>query len=260
MNVALIAGCGLLSLKGVLEYAPLLSVNLTAKSAINPYWMISQFAFSVPLIAVAFLIIYMLLTRWRDREAYALTMARTDILTGIPNRRAIMDIVRHELADTRRNSRPFAVVMIDIDHFKSINENYGEAAGDLVLSQCANAIISVLRESDWVGRYGGDQFILVLPQADSSTAINAVARVQEAFAKLSFDIGTAMHVRIKASLGVYSVTGESGALEPTIEQVLKRAGDALRDAKEDGRNVYRVWTQSLEAVESGPPPNRSATL
>ncbi|MDF1781270.1 MAG: GGDEF domain-containing protein [Alcanivoracaceae bacterium] len=257
INVVLIAVCGILSLNRVVEYAPLLSANLTAKSAINAYWMISQFVFCVPLITVAFLITYMLLTRWRDREAHAMSMSRTDILTGIPNRRAIMDIVKHELADTRRNCRPFAVVMIDIDHFKSINENYGEAAGDLVLSETANAVTSVLRESDWVGRYGGDQFVLVLPQADSSTAINAVERVQEALAKLSFDIGTAMRVRIKASLGVYSVIGDADA--PTVEQVLKRADDALREAKDDGRNLYRVWLQPLEVADTASFYSPSAT-
>lgn len=224
-----------------IDYAPVFAIDPVSKFGSSTFWMVSQLMQALPFIVSTFGLTYMLLARWKQREQEALDLARSDALTGVANRRAIMDILKHELASTRRNSRPFSVVMMDIDHLKSINDTYGHDAGDQVLVGTAEAIQRTLRESDWVGRYGGEEFVLVFPQADAATAVLAVERLRNALATLVFDVGAASQLRVTASYGVYAVHGVDGSHEPPLERVLMRADAALQQAKQKGRNTFQVW-------------------
>ena len=241
-NLGLLVLVSVLTERGVLDYAPLFRGDPVSSLGSNSYWQVSQVFFATPFVATAFALTYTLLKRWKEREAEAMKLSHQDPMTGVANRLAIMDIVRHELASTRRNSRPFAVVMLDLDYLKSINDNYGQAAGDRVLVSTAAVLRETLRESDWVGRYGGEEFILVLPQSDTHLASLAVERVREAMAERSYDFGVATSLRVTASFGIYSVEGLAGSERPTIEEVLQCAEQALTNAKQAGRNCVRIWT------------------
>ncbi len=257
LNLGILVVLSVMTSSGSLPYAPLFIDDPITKASSSTYWMISQFLQGLPFVLLVFGLIYVLLTRWRQREFMTRELARTDALTSIANRRAIMDILKHELASTRRNSRPFSVVMLDLDHFKSINDTYGHDAGDEVLVATARMLEGTLRESDWVGRYGGEEFVLVLPQTDADTAVQAVERIRNALATLVFDIGPASQLRVTASYGICAVYGEDGAAEPPIERVLMRVEQAMTAAKDAGRNGYVVWTAEL-AAGSIASPVRSA--
>lgn len=245
LSLSVLVVISVMTSAGTLPYAPLFLDDPISKASSSTYWMISQFLHGLPFVLLVFGLSYMLLSRWREREAQTRELARTDGLTGVANRRAIMDILKHELASTRRNSRPFSVVMMDLDHFKSVNDTYGHDAGDHVLIATARVLERTLRESDWVGRYGGEEFVLVLPQTDADTAVQAVERLRNAMSTLVFDVGPASQMRVTASYGVCAVYGEDGAAEPPIERVLMRVEQAMQQAKADGRNCYKVWTPEM---------------
>jgi diguanylate cyclase (GGDEF)-like protein len=156
--------------------------------------------------------------------------SRTDALTGLPNRRGFLDVVDHELKRSARAGDPCSVVMLDLDHFKEINDRHGHAAGDAVLQAAASRLRGVLRAADVVARWGGEEFIALLP----ATAIEAAAAVAEkarrALAASPFEYDGVSET-ITASFGVAThVHGQS------IDVTIAAADRALYRAKESGRN------------------------
>lgn len=173
-------------------------------------------------------------------------MAETDALTGAANRRAFMNYLDMQVERAQRQDTPLSVVMVDLDHFKSVNDTYGHAKGDTVLIETVRAVQRGLRERDMLGRLGGEEFAVVLPGASAHAAIDAAERLRRAIEALDIrdDRGERLHVT--ASLGVTS-TEFSGQLE-TAESLLQVADEALYVAKDTGRN--RVICAG-EPVEEG---------
>ncbi len=161
-------------------------------------------------------------------------LALRDGLTGLLNRRAMQDRARAGLAQARRRRAPFALAMIDVDHFKAINDTYGHASGDQVLGHVARVLSGALRASDDVGRWGGEEFLVLLPDADGAEAEGAAERLREQIAATVFHADTHT-IAVTVSIGVAVLDGPR--LETTGLDVLIRVADAaLYHAKAQGRN------------------------
>jgi len=159
------------------------------------------------------------------------TLARTDYLTGIGNRRTFMENLKQDFALFKRNSIGCSVLMLDIDHFKSINDTFGHAAGDAVLKELSHTLTSGIRNVDFVGRLGGEEFGIILRQTGSDGALDFAKRLQSKInaSCVNFDNNIIMYT---VSIGISSFM-ETDEIE---ESILSRADKALYIAKESGRN------------------------
>jgi two-component system, cell cycle response regulator len=155
--------------------------------------------------------------------------ARTDGLTGVMNRRAIMIELEGEGARATREHTPLGVGMLDIDHFKHVNDTFGHAIGDIVLREVVRRAAGVLRPYDSLGRFGGEEFLLVVPAVDADELATVFERVRAAVADGPV-VALGNEVDVTVSLG-----GVLGRGEP-VDELLVRADDALYAAKEQGRN------------------------
>jgi diguanylate cyclase (GGDEF)-like protein len=156
--------------------------------------------------------------------------ATHDSLTGLLNRPAILEVLGKELSRARRTQTPLSVVMADIDHFKQINDVYGHAAGDQVLRQAAQRITSSIRQYDHCGRYGGEEFLVVLPGCDRSSARDIAERLRHNVCKSDIPIEDKA-VRVTLSLGLAEYRQGQD-----VDALIKEADAALYRAKQQGRN------------------------
>ena len=169
-------------------------------------------------------------------------LSSTDMLTGLLNRRALMDKLAYEAGRARRYSSDLALILCDIDYFKQINDAYGHAGGDRVLRAIAGILRGSLRDADIVGRYGGDEFMLVLPQTSIKGAEEFAERVRAAVERGNVRMGSGKTARLSLSLGVTSVV-RSGE-DFNINALIRRADKALYTAKKTGRNKVCVVTKA----------------
>lgn len=158
-------------------------------------------------------------------------MATIDVLTHIPNRRATEVFFERELSRLQRNGGEFSVLLIDIDDFKQVNDRWGHAVGDHVLERTASLFRSMLRKQDWVGRWGGEEFLMILPGACDAEAL--AERVRSAVASSEYSHG-GTPIRITVSIG-----GACANQAGTVDGILKEADDALYSAKRT-KNTVRV--------------------
>lgn len=169
--------------------------------------------------------------RMRAEEAarIATMAAETDALTGIANRRRILDQLDRAILSSAEGGHPLSVAIFDIDHFKQINDRFGHQVGDAVIRRVALTAQGLVRASDSIGRFGGEEFVIVLPDAAAQTALMIAERVRTAIAGDTADPAATI------SIGVAQLRGGD-----TVETVLKRADDALYVAKREGRNTLRL--------------------
>jgi two-component system cell cycle response regulator len=158
-------------------------------------------------------------------------MATTDALTGLLNRRAFLESTNREVARTRRYGDKLSVVLLDVDHFKHINDKRGHAAGDVVLSAVGKLLNGALRTCDIVARWGGEEFVLVLPSTGLEGAAQTAERVRELLEHASIKDANGDPIPVTASFGVASY-----AIGESLEQVIDRADRAMYLAKSGGRN------------------------
>lgn len=159
------------------------------------------------------------------------TLARTDTLTGMLNRRAFMELMERELSRSQRQGTPLAFMLIDIDHFKPINDCFGHLAGDAYLKALAQAIGPLLRKTDLLGRYGGEEFCVLLDRLDAAQAEAVGERVRETIADLSVSFGDNS---LKTTISVGISFNIPSSLRS--DELIRRADEALYRAKENGRN------------------------
>ena len=163
--------------------------------------------------------------------------ARTDPLTGLPNRRAIEEWATKQLRGAARHGFPIWAVVADIDTFKTINDNYGHDAGDIVLKTFASVLREFTRASDICGRLGGDEFLQLLTHVEAQAIEPTVNRLREKFAALSFPL-QGESVQVTASFGV---AGYRGGDLMEFSALLQKADQALYEGKRAGRNQVRVF-------------------
>jgi diguanylate cyclase (GGDEF)-like protein len=161
-------------------------------------------------------------------------LATTDPLTGIANRRKMTEQISHELDRARRFHHPLSLLMIDIDHFKRINDTYGHEVGDKAIVAIARLLTESMRGVDLVARFGGEEFVLLMPETHVEVAVHAAERLRAAVAALTVEAGDGALVAQTISVGVSSAD-PSGTLD-TPSSLLVRADKALYRAKKDGRN------------------------
>jgi len=186
------------------------------------------------------------LGRLTERIAAVEAMARSDLLTHLLNRQACLETLADEVGRTNRYQRPLAVALIDIDHFKRVNDSHGHAAGDAVLRHVAELLRANVRTADVIGRYGGEEFILVMPETDVDGGLASAENLRRVIARSALQLdGLSISVTLSAG-----VAGGSGATSLDGETLLRQADIALYNAKAQGR----------DHVEPYYPPNDAAAV
>ncbi|NWA02698.1 GGDEF domain-containing protein [Pseudomonas gingeri] len=175
-------------------------------------------------------------------------LALRDVLTGILNRRAILEQFSIELERSRRDGSYLAVAMVDIDHFKQINDKHGHLAGDEVICHCVNHITQRIRHSDSIGRYGGEEFLLLLPSTGPEGAVAVLDELRASLAESPAHYGEST-IPLRISIGVCCVVPDEG---DTTASLLARADAALYEAKGSGRNTLRLAPPHLQQAEAAP--------
>lgn len=191
-----------------------------------------------------FLAIFVIIAyRVTKREGYhskeLIDQARRDALTGLPNRACLSGILEANIFSASSGQRKFAILFIDLDRFKGINDTFGHTMGDKLLIKVAQSIQSMLRGGDVLGRFGGDEFLLILPGSDESGVMFITQRIIDSF-KTPFDID-GRSLRITPSIGI-AIYPDHGA---DIETLLKHADTAMYESKRLGRNAYTVYVEQM---------------
>ena len=164
------------------------------------------------------------------------SMMINDGLTGIPNKRYLLEAFQRELIRSQRHARPLSVAVVDIDFFKAINDKYGHLAGDIVLRELCGRIRAVVRKDEVFARYGGEEFVVLLPESTLDQAGKFAERIRMLISSKPVDVdGTPILVTV--SIGLAHTIGEK---DVTAEELFKRADQKLYQAKSAGRNRV-VW-------------------
>lgn len=162
--------------------------------------------------------------------------ATHDALTGLWNRAAIRDILCRQISRVRRENAPLCISIADIDHFKDINDTLGHGTGDIVLREAAQRLSAAIRQYDFIGRYGGEEFLVVLPGCDENVALKQAERMRESLSETPVLLPEGS-VAITISLGITALADSDTA---DVENLLHAADRALYRAKGDGRNCVRL--------------------
>ncbi len=188
-----------------------------------------------------FIAIKLDVTERKQAEASLERLARTDALTEVYNRGYLLELAEHEFDVARRYEQPLSVIMFDLDHFKNINDSFGHALGDRMLQSVAQITHSQLRDVDLIGRYGGEEFVIVLPVTNVRQAYLLAERVRGKVESFRIETGKGPAF-VTLSIGIAEMLHEPQ--ERSVEDIIRRADEAMYAAKQAGRN--RVVTFDAE--------------
>lgn len=170
-------------------------------------------------------------------------LAMVDELTGLKNRRSFFDAIESVIAGSRRRGKPVAVALLDVDHFKDVNDTYGHSVGDVVLREIARRIEDTLRQEQIVGRIGGEEFVVLLPDTTPSQALVAIERVRKAIGDRLIDVPGAESVQVTVCGGISAL---ADGMPVTL--ALQQADKAMYRAKALGRNRVEVFGEVEDAL------------
>ncbi|RLJ71193.1 diguanylate cyclase (GGDEF)-like protein [Hydrogenivirga caldilitoris] len=163
----------------------------------------------------------------KQKEKELKELALRDPLTGLPNRRILMDFLGFEINRANRKGTPLSIAFVDIDDFKQINDTYGHLVGDRVLKALSGILKKNLRSTDLVGRYGGEEFLIIMPETDLKTAVKVMERLRKRIEETHFEpVG-----RVSVSIGITELRAGDD-----MNSVLGRADEKLYQAKREGKN------------------------
>ena len=217
--------------------------DVTKKMKAN---FVAIFLLTVLTISLLIVLIYLMLRQLRIKLDYARDlldrMSKTDILTEISNRRHLMERFNNELERAKRAGNSLCCIMMDVDHFKAINDTFGHLKGDDVLRELAKILKDSIRTYDVVGRYGGEEFMIILPDTNLENAAKLAERIRQ---KVESDLGNKSN--LSASNSVTISLGLTGMRDDdtSFETIIKRADEALYRAKESGRNRVEIGFAGL---------------
>ena len=168
-------------------------------------------------------------------------LRHTDPLTGIATRYAMLPRMREEHRRVQRTGLVSSICMVDLDHFKRINDTHGHRAGDAVLEAVSAYLVANLRRYDQVCRYGGEEFVLMLPNTEPEQAVPIVDRLRRGLGELSIELDSGESIGVTASIGIAPLTPDQ-----PIGASIEHADQAMYAAKRAGRNQVRVWREGME--------------
>lgn len=233
ISLVLVIGLSLASFMDVLPYAPLAQNLYQGDGRLSMGWQLTYMVFASPHLVFIFALAYYVLQRWRIREQEAMHLSRTDSLTGLVNRRHILSLLEQEKVACEKREMPLCLVMVDLDHFKSINDRWGHDVGDQVLIMAAMALKNTVRQLDHVGRYGGEEFLVILPGLEAEQARCLAERIRTTIAALVLELPDGESLSLSASLGMSCYTVSQIV---TVDDLVKQADVALYKAKGTGRD------------------------
>ena len=164
-------------------------------------------------------------------------MAFRDGLTGLYNHRYFQDLMDNELSRSKRYNKSFSLMILDLDHFKKINDEYGHPVGDVVLKEVSKAIENTIRDSDAAARYGGEEFAIVLPETELKGAAILAERLRKAIEQLEIDTN-GCRIDVTVSVGVTCYHPSTNKKEKS--EILAEADNALYNSKNKGRNMISI--------------------
>jgi diguanylate cyclase (GGDEF)-like protein len=170
-------------------------------------------------------------------------LAREDAMTGLMNRRYFFERVQYEIERSNRNVSPFSFIFLDLDNFKNINDQYGHTAGDKALRYIADICRKDLRNIDLFTRFGGDEFIIYLPDCDLQSGVEVAERLRASIKKDALEV-MGEELRLSASLGVASHDPVTQGDCTDVETILRSADEAMYSAKRKGKNQVQVEAKS----------------
>ncbi|HEX2012669.1 MAG TPA: GGDEF domain-containing protein, partial [Roseateles sp.] len=203
--------------------------------------------FTAGLVALFGYLLLSLLRHLDRTQRHLHRQAQLDALTGAYNRRHFLELAEREWSRAKRYEMPCALLLLDVDHFRLVNEQHGQPCGDQLLRRIAEAALETLRQADMLARFGGEEFIVFLPHTDPLGALDVAERIRERVEALGFQ-WNGRDVPVSASLGVAALHDH----HITLDQLISDADDALHQAKSAGRNCVRASAGLL--------PGRSGVL
>ena len=209
----------------------------------EPLWLLASLARTELAGEPALILAFEDITRTKEREAELYSQATTDALTGMTNRRHFLALAQSEMQRAARSKQPWALLMIDLDHFKQVNDNFGHLCGDRVLKEVAAVLQKHLRSIDLLGRLGGEEFAIFLPNSEAAAAREVAERLRQAVQDGDLGAGCATGFPITISVGLF-LLGHSDTL-PDLSTCLARADAALYAAKAAGRNCVALAPAAL---------------
>lgn len=235
-GLAVILGTALLERAGVLTYGPVFASVVFGGERPPAVWVYLNLAFTLALTAFVLGGTGLAMALARARQAEINELLATDVLTGLPNRRRLEETLEREVTRALRFDAPLSVVMLDLDHFKRVNDTHGHRAGDAVLAAVGQVVAAELREVDAAGRYGGEELLLILPEATLDGARAAAERVRAAIAARAVQ-WDGRPLQVTASAGCATLMP---GLARSADELVRAADAALYRAKKAGRDRVEV--------------------
>ena len=225
---------GYLSFIDVIPYAPIFQID--GQLFLNGFWLLSMLYFVIPILITCLILFEILLSQWRHRERLIQHLSQIDPLTNTFNRRRISQSLEYLHQQDPHN--PYAVVLLDLDHFKNINDQFGHHMGDNVLIAVSQELNDQIQKHDLVGRFGEEEFILILKHASLPKAYQIAERCRTTIEALVISNDEGQSIRVTASFGIAQ---SHHGLRP--QQVLSQADKALYAAKASGRNQIKCYLE-----------------
>jgi diguanylate cyclase (GGDEF)-like protein/PAS domain S-box-containing protein len=170
-------------------------------------------------------------------------LAHTDMLTGVNNRRHLYELATHELDIAIRYRQPLSLLMFDLDHFKQVNDTFGHTVGDQILVQVTQTARAKLRSTDSIGRYGGEEFVILLPMTNAQHAFSLAERIRESVAQICVPTPTG-NAAVTLSIGIVEMT-PTAAHNESLDDLIRHADQAMYAAKQSGRNRTLIFNSDF---------------
>ncbi|MDV2439411.1 GGDEF domain-containing protein [Acinetobacter gerneri] len=228
VSVSIVSGIiGHLTLQNQLVYAPLFNFeNIGQPYYQNSLWLGTMGYFCFPVMFISLYLLNMIIKQWREREMYIAHLVQFDSLTGVYNRRKLTELLL-QMDDVQHH----AIIMLDLDNFKQVNDRYGHLIGDQVLITVANTIQENIRGTDILGRYGGEEFLMILKNTDEKTARMIAQRCIRALSEIDHRLAKNTTFKVTGSMGIAFIRNDT-----KVTEALNAADIALYQAKAQGRN------------------------
>ncbi|GLQ32474.1 GGDEF domain-containing protein [Litoribrevibacter albus] len=242
-GVIIFIGFNIFLLTNNLEYAPIVQHQIAPYR--DPIWLMTMLTFVSVHLGLLVYIGHTSITRWKQREAEVTFLSTTDPLTLLSNRRHLMEHYHQEYQRAIRQQSPISIFLVDLDHFKQVNDTYGHLCGDEALKMAAKTLKDTLRETDLVGRYGGEEFLVILPDTNGRAAVQVADRFRRALQANPIHLSDGHQLNITASIGLNTTTPKHVS---ELDHFLASADKALYEAKNNGRNQVTIAMESENAA------------